>query len=390
MRAASARLALCFAILLATVVACAPFRDPHPQELELGLSKNAKTSDALDQLDSQTWEHLHQLFDFYAIEGRLSASQFDLLLNKFAPSFREFTASSLKNSRLVTFTFEELSQQLEDDCLTLTWLKQGNLQSSTDRLETLKKVYPRAQGVMIERLASAINARYQNQVLSARNVIELGSFLSRIGQQFDAAETSPAFKSLKSSVSALVKKTLWAVLPTLTIDQVSISDRQLAEFSVASSLSSDALATGQAQKTIAPDPLRESHRKLFTSASIKDQTMANRFERLDWQLTTELIPVLKSSSRERTNTQLKTVFERLFASWNFTAAFIDTTSDASMKQDLLIASATDQLMQLCDLVPPTTGFDKTFLQVFLFKISALTVDASEAKNCGQVREAFKP
>jgi hypothetical protein len=207
-------------VALLLVGACAPSRNPQTQDLKFAQDEKVHSADMAENLDTKTWPHLHRLFDFYSVDGRLSVDQLDLLFAKFSPSFAEHASKSIRRAPVTRFTFEQMEGQLESDCLTLTWIKQGSLEHLADRLVTLNAVFPNGTPATIQKFSDLIDARFHKQELSSHDTIELGVLLSF----YQKAETSPIY-------AAKIK----TLLPA-SLDQASSDDRKLNHFIASLSL----------------------------------------------------------------------------------------------------------------------------------------------------------
>ena len=381
------------AILLSLALgapACSPKRPAHQHTATFTLERTGSD----DEMGATTWAKFQQLFDLYAVNGRLSKVQITNLLEHFSPKFSKLVNASFDVDGTDNFSFQEFSAMLERKCATLAWLKLGSLRESKSRLTTLRQAFPEANEPLILELDQLMGEGFLAQ-MSLDETLRIGVYLSQGLDQFAKQAETPSGKML---LQRLLAKTMWSSAPSLTTALENNQDQQISRlilvlrFRHASSvISGQEKAPDHAASNLEPVLSNERARhRLYLHLILAQNPLVKQeqaIEELDWELNSILGQIIQNGPHDLLVPHLNQSYPQLFANWNSSSPFFTFASVGSVMDDLLMANLTDDLMQTCGLTP-TRPLDKEFVEIFADRVK--TENSKSEISCPDVEKLFHP
>lgn len=365
------------------IVACGDVKPARPKEAKVAPEKTVSKG-----LNPGSRQQMEELFDLYAPKDdpKLNREQILRLMEKFSPSMGEFVGKVLRHEKQDLYTFGELMAVLEDRCATLAWLKKGPVETADDLAKTLRLVYPAAHDAMIAALADQMTRGWADQITDndkAADLIRRGILAS------GAIHFQGSSQSLKF-IEKMTRKTLWASIGTLAPTEATDADREIGRMLI-----------GLRMEPVKADPPpaarspRALHWQIFAllksalSAEERESLSVEALEKMDWDLNES---IAKGAGGAHGRAHFAAVFSRLSPSLDPQADGFDLQDAKALPLDLIVAQASDDLMEKCDL-KADRPLTKEFLSVFLFRLSkTLSLKKSSPLNldCAALTEAFHP
>lgn len=363
------------ALTITSIAACSPEKvlDPkevklQPQAPEIELQDNEAQS---QELRRQSLDKVEDIYTLYSPAGTLTAPQILSLLSRFAPSLSSFAEAILKAHPAESYTFDTFSKLLAQHCLSLQWLEKGPVHDRDSLQSTLSLFYPNTQAPLIRALAEAMTLGWTDDTpveSKTESLFKRGATLARLQIE------SQALLENKHLIK-LINKNLWALLPHVASEDLQPNDRTVSLLLLGLRVL-DRPQTPVSTQAAGEDRVRTLHRKYFAALgkALSDLWPSGtitvpQIEALDWDLNNEILGHIQAGlSIESQGSRFLVVFPGLASLWDKTKAFFEAENKGEYRQDLLTASAADDVISECQL--KQRSLNKEFLQVFLFRVSA--------------------
>jgi hypothetical protein len=369
-----------------TVAGCSPSKPTPYKEADFSAGRSNSTK----EITAESWGQTKELFKTYSPDQneKLTKKQIIDLLTRFSPELSEFVVKALEKSSRETYTFEEFSQFMENECVTLAWIKNGSITTALGLRKTLSEVYPKAQSNLLSALTEAVLSTVSDiEDGKVQKLLKLGVVMSQAKKLYLSGPTNELAVSM-------VKKNLWSLLPALSPSETSDSDREISFFL----LSIDLLQKRASTTDLGTSQLRSPHQKYFTfiksilESKQTQQIDLTELEKLDWKLNMDIAKGLYEQPADLVGQRFTDTFPKLAAQWDVKTAFFDMANKKSdVLADLFFASTSDQLVGRCDL-KTDRRLSKEFISIFLFRVSSMMGKNGEQVKteaaCGKLQNLF--